>query len=364
MSSSSRSLPSPTPESHVLALSTTLGNDALTLQCSALRYPVSDRGISLVFTHGVAGHKEQWHPVVTRLLEHHDTTKCDIREIWSLDFPNHGETAMLNRTILDERKARGLKEGFVGTCTTTDYAAYLVAFLNSPHLRGRTVVGLGHSGSCTVWVHALTQFPFPHHHHHHHHHLHSLILIEPTLMFPSMSPEDPRSIHGASNVRGALAKRDHWGSRQEARRWLVGNGARGVWAKRDTRVLDLFVEYAFEDVKTANTSYTTTPTLRKDEESPLYACLAHTIQPRQLARVCAMLNEHGKRGVHVVWAEIEEFISKTAKTDILDAAEYRVTTQRTIRGAGHAIPQEKPEALADGLEDVLQFIGRNVRAVL
>ena len=51
-----------------------------------------------------------------------------------------------------------------------------------------------------------------------------------------------------------------------------------------------------------------TPRLRKDEEAQLYACLAHTIEPSQLAAVCAALNEVGRRGVHIMWAEFEEFM--------------------------------------------------------
>ena len=41
-------------------------------------------------------------------------------------------------------------------------------------------------------------------------------------MFPGMPPTDPRSIHGAANVRGALAKRDRWANREEAKLWLLG----------------------------------------------------------------------------------------------------------------------------------------------
>ncbi|KIJ63501.1 hypothetical protein HYDPIDRAFT_112921 [Hydnomerulius pinastri MD-312] len=356
-------LPSPTPERHVLNLKlpTTLGKDTVTLQCSALRYPVSNRGLTLLFTHGITGHKEEYHPVITRLLRLRDSANYDIRELWSIDFPNHGETATLNRAILEERKARGVQEGFDGTCTPADYAAYLSAFLSSPPLRGHSVVGIAHSGSCTAWVHALTKLANPTIAHKH---PHALVLLEPTLMFPSLSPTDPRSIHGAANVRGALAKRDRWSSRADVKRWLVGSG-KGVWAKWDKRALDLFVEYAFEDVTSPASEGTyTTPTLRKDEESPLYTCLAHTIDPPQLASVCTLLNEDGKRGVHVIWAEVEEFISKTAKAEILDAAEHRISTQRTIKGAGHLVPQEKPDELADGLHDVLGVIGKNLRAAL
>ena len=50
--------------------------------------------------------KEQYEPTILRLLSH-DRTRASIRDIWAIDFPNHGETASLNRTILDARKEAG-----------------------------------------------------------------------------------------------------------------------------------------------------------------------------------------------------------------------------------------------------------------
>lgn len=81
-------------------------------------------------------------------------------------------------------------------------------------------------------VHTLTKFTpvYPY----------ALILLEPTVMFPSMSPTDPRSIHGAANVRGARTKRDTWTSRAEFRDWLTKSG-RSIWSRWDPRVLDLYV---------------------------------------------------------------------------------------------------------------------------
>lgn len=132
-------------------------------------------------------------------------------------------------------------------------------------------------------------------------------MVEPTLMFPSLSPTDPRSIHGAANVRGSLTKRDRWPSKEALQTWLAGG--KGVWRKWDKRVLSSYVQYGFQVVDPLGDeakSYVT-PTLRKDEESPLYACLSHTVQPQSLSRACRAVREAGG-GVHVVWAEFEEFM--------------------------------------------------------
>jgi len=344
-------------ERHEFPLSATIAGVDVSLRCSALRYPISQSGLTLIFTHGVSGYKEQYHPTIGRLLNLRDRATYGIREIWSIDFPNHGEAAVLNRRVLDEHKAHGTRQGSVdGICTTMDWAVYLNAFLALPRFRGHTIVGMGHSGACTIWIHALTKFAPAHY-------PHALIFLEPTVMFPSMSPTDPRSIHGAANIRGARAKRDVWASRKELRHWLTQRG-RTIWTRWDPRALDLYVEHAFEEVASAERGVYITPKLRKDEEAPLYACLEHTIEPSQLAALCTAFNAVGKRGIHFIWADSEEFISKSAKADILDAAEHRVTTQRTVKGSGHLVPQLKPDALGDAMHDVLGLIGSGVRSFL
>ncbi|KAG2753482.1 hypothetical protein P692DRAFT_20828975 [Suillus brevipes Sb2] len=161
-------------------------------------------------------------------------------------------------------------------CTTKDFALYLRAFLSTPSLESNTVVGIAHSGSCTLWIFALTSMPpslTPF----------ALIMVEPTLMFPSLTPTDPRSIHGAANVRGSLAKHDRWTDMEAlTRKW-------------DKRVLSGYVRYGFEE---ANESDLGTGK-KKNEESPLYACSSHTVEPESLGCVCRAVEEDEK-GVHVI----------------------------------------------------------------
>lgn len=409
-----------TPEKHVFSLRTTFGlcvGDALkanipskedvTVQCGALRYPVSKskEGLTLVLTHGLSSHKESYHPTIAHLLRL-NTTRARyvnmIKEIWSIDMPNHGESAVLNRAYLEDRQERGRKEGWDGKCTTMDFSSYLSAFLSVPQLRGHRVVGIAHSGSSTPWTHAFTLLE------HAHPHPFALIFVEPVLLFPGMSSTDPRVVHSTANMRGALAKQDKWLNRAEAKRWLlgiqgnslerqrnidinggakwterqsrkvengnknrIGNGkARGktLWSKWNDQTLDLFVEYALEDVCEPTSSlqrsadFTTTTTksrtyvrsmARKEEESSLYAHSQHTIEPTHLTHMCTALGPGGGGGVHMMWAESEEYISKSTRAVILDAASRRVQTDRVVPGSGHLVPQETPRELAEALYDVL-----------
>jgi len=132
-----------------------------------------------------------------------------------------------------------------------------------------------------------------------------MVMVEPTLMFPSLSPTDPRSIHGAANVRGSPTKRDRWSDREALGKWLVGG--KGVWRKWDKRVLSSYVQHGFEEVDgEGGEGKSVTPSLRRDEESPLYACLSHTVEPESLSRACRAVE--ARSGVHVVWAEFEGFM--------------------------------------------------------
>ncbi|KIK26383.1 hypothetical protein PISMIDRAFT_95008 [Pisolithus microcarpus 441] len=326
----------PVPEKHIFSLrctfglrigdvsqDRTLGREDVTMQCAARKYPVSEsgQGLTLVLTHGLSSHKESYHPTVTHLLRLSAAgtrSAAWIREIWLIDMPNHGESAALNRAYLEDRQERGRKEGWDGRCNTMDISTYLNAFLSIKQLQNHLVVGIAHSGSCTSWTHALTLLDRTHPH------PFALVFIEPTLIFPGLPPTDFRIIRGAANVRGVLAKRDKWSNRREAKRWLLA-GRTTVWSKWDDRVLDLFVEHALEEVRESapsppeftEPSFYVRSILRKEEESSLYACPQHTVEPAQLARMCAALNPGSRRspvpgnrrvgGVHILWAEVEDY---------------------------------------------------------
>lgn len=59
--------------------------------------------LTLVFTHGTGFHKEQWEPTfehLCELLERSGHPNIKLREIWSIDCPNHGDAAILNEEEL------------------------------------------------------------------------------------------------------------------------------------------------------------------------------------------------------------------------------------------------------------------------
>lgn len=57
--------------------------------------------LTLVLAHGTGFHKEQWEPTIDDLfavLDQQQTVK--VREVWSIDAPNHGDAAILNEGAL------------------------------------------------------------------------------------------------------------------------------------------------------------------------------------------------------------------------------------------------------------------------
>jgi hypothetical protein len=59
--------------------------------------------LTLVFTCGNGGHKEHWEPTIQRLFENQKTaSQMTVRfhDMWSLDMPNQGDSAVLNEEIL------------------------------------------------------------------------------------------------------------------------------------------------------------------------------------------------------------------------------------------------------------------------
>jgi len=66
--------------------------------------------ITLIFTHGTGFHKEQWEPTLDDLffLLANNNGTVKVREMWSIDAPNHGDAAVLNE--------KALKWGYVPVC--------------------------------------------------------------------------------------------------------------------------------------------------------------------------------------------------------------------------------------------------------
>lgn len=85
-------------------------------------------GLTLVFTHGTGFHKEQWEPTIDDLLElirQQNPNKIKVREIWTIDAPNHGDAAILNE--------KSLQHGYEAVCEFAAYASCMIILQNSTY---------------------------------------------------------------------------------------------------------------------------------------------------------------------------------------------------------------------------------------
>jgi len=59
--------------------------------------------ITPMFMHGIGAHKEHWEPTIQRLFQDQQAasgSSVRFHDMWSLDMPNHGDSAILNEEAL------------------------------------------------------------------------------------------------------------------------------------------------------------------------------------------------------------------------------------------------------------------------
>lgn len=202
----------------------------------------SDDGITLILTHCIGGHKELWEPTLDHLwslLSENGGPR--VREAWAIDWPNHGEAAVLNE--------KTLQWGYDHICTYyftpskkydlfnydevcwDDFARVLHLFLRglgrglpNHYFRGHNLVGVGHSmGAVSILLSQTLPNP-PN--------WKSIILIEP----PMVRRQDEESLRTLL-VKSAELRRDLWVSKQAA---FEASSRRGNLSNWDKRVLKLF----------------------------------------------------------------------------------------------------------------------------
>ena len=60
-----------------------------------------DQGLSLIMLHSTSFHKETWEACLETLMDSTSSSlRSSIREAWSIESPNHGHSATLNKNAL------------------------------------------------------------------------------------------------------------------------------------------------------------------------------------------------------------------------------------------------------------------------
>ncbi|GLB40016.1 putative alpha/beta hydrolase family protein [Lyophyllum shimeji] len=294
--------------------------------------------LTLIFTHGVGFHKEQWEPAMDDLwaLLNHNNGTVRVREMWAIDTPNHGDAAILNE--------RALQYGYDQVFAWEDYGRSIHAFLTGfgtgldVDFSTRRLVGIGHSMGSTALVLAHGYTPFIQ--------FESLILCE--LM--SMNSHFAAKLANLYQ-RGSINRRDTWASHEEAYTLLK---SRPAWKAWDDRVLRIFVNNGMRPLPTAeypDKAEGVTLKCTRKQETACYRDL------QGAERAYHLLGPTAKRvPVHMIYGAINDYVPEEAKDDIVQNAVgglRNLASFALVEGAGHLVMQMNPEGLAQKIHDAL-----------
>ncbi|KIM35057.1 hypothetical protein M413DRAFT_449910 [Hebeloma cylindrosporum] len=272
-------------------------------------------GLTLLFTHGIGSHKEQWEPVIQHLFESQCTKDKSyrIREAWSFDWQNHGDAAVLNREALKLRP-----EG-VSAC---QWSEAITDFVRSPRMKGHRIVGLGHSaGAATVLLTTKgmpsNDLPFV-----------AMILIESTIVTREVFNEKREDRIPAVDfaVTATSTRRDTWPSREQA---LAYFKKRLPWGSWDPRVLQILVDHGLETLPSGEVSLKWD---RKQEAISYSDVEPHFEGALHLGQICHTVP------IHLMWGARKDFVPDFIRDSLSDATEGRIVASVTkVKNAGHLV---------------------------
>jgi len=280
--------------------------------------------LSLVFAHGTSNHKEQWEPIIDYLFK--NSNPCGFREAWALDWQNHGQSALLNKARLQSRDAIGIEE----------YGDLLREFIESPHVRSKHIVAVGHSGSTAAWTLAVSQSilavsPVKH-----------FILFEPVHVFPPIVRNDKRLQKGFTNVQGVKARKTTFSSYDEVEKMVR---KRYPWKAWDKRVQDAYLQFG---ITAGEKKGEVTTCCTAAQEVWNYEPYVYILVGNLYAKLCANFD------VHIVFGERLEMHFEDTKLEFSDGVDGRSPASvQTLPQTGHLLVQEKPDECAQIMLDIL-----------
>ncbi|KAJ1301022.1 hypothetical protein OPQ81_003445 [Rhizoctonia solani] len=306
----------------------------------------ASQAVTIILSHATGFHKEIWETTLRYLLSI-PQGHASIEEIWALDAANHGDAGILNKDNLGEI--------FEWSDHTRDILNFLTNYLpekietgqverNLSRVSGqfgqrrlnhgfkhRAIVGIGHSfGGCTLTRAAIDSPKL----------FSSIILLDPVI-YPSYAMRGP-GIHALT--KGALIRREHWPDRESAKSGFLKSPFFQTW---HPDVLADYIKYGTiedeEGVRLKCSGYQEAVTFGENARLP---CEVWELLPTLDERIpIKWIMDCTQAGVSVTGGP--EYTRHTVWRRPSNS------TNTQIKGTGHLIPQEAPEALAG---EILEFI--------
>ncbi|PFH48514.1 hypothetical protein AMATHDRAFT_149724 [Amanita thiersii Skay4041] len=292
--------------------------------------------LTLVFAHGTGFHKEQWEPTIEELYDFIKGTSVRIREVWSIDAPNHGDAAILNE--------KELMWGYDGVFGWEEYARCIHAFLAGLgkgvdiDFPSRKLVGIGHSMGAISLILTHGYFPLVK--------FSALVLVEPMLMTKWFMETKHLGLgSGASN------RRDIWPSKEEAYKIMKSKSFKH-W---DDRVLRIYVEQGLRPLPTAIYPELTEGVTLKCPRSYEAACYRDRTGHPRAYRMLKHITP--KVPTHFIYGSIDDQLPRAVQEDVIKYAaggEQMLASLSKVEGAGHLVVQIDPKGLGRKICNALQ----------
>jgi pimeloyl-ACP methyl ester carboxylesterase len=202
------------------------------------------KGLTLFFAHANGFPKEIWEPSLQHLVK--DSSGPQIDEIWTWEATQHGDSALINNNNLtgiydwmdNSRDILNFLINYLPSAATSSVLSTHLPRLSVEESESRKVSGykdrtlavVGHSfGGCTLLLAAIN-YPAL---------FSSLILVDPVIAQPGLYGAHSKNLQGY--VRGALQRREHWPTRDDALRLFKKAPFFAAW---DPDILKTYVEHA------------------------------------------------------------------------------------------------------------------------
>jgi pimeloyl-ACP methyl ester carboxylesterase len=202
-----------------------------------------ESGLTLFFAHANGFFKEIWEPVLQHLLSNASGVQID--EVWTWEAIQHGDSALINKDNLggifdwmdNSRDILNFLVNYLPSAPTPSVLPTHLQRLSSTEAESRkstgykerTLVAVGHSLGGTTSALVAINYPAL---------FSSLVLVDPIVIQPYMLGSKSEALYDL--VMGAIQRREHWPSREEALRLFNLVPFFAAW---DPEMLRVFVEH-------------------------------------------------------------------------------------------------------------------------
>ncbi|KAL0948561.1 hypothetical protein HGRIS_011121 [Hohenbuehelia grisea] len=295
-----------------------------------------DNGLTFLLLHAMTLHTETFQPMVTSLLQEKNTVPgLRIKDVWCIDNPNHGQSAVLNAELLNSPEyrehwnAREYAKGLYSLLSTTSHGV---------NFRRRKLVGMGHSAGGVALMSLLEMQPKIR--------FEAILLLDAGIVPPIESSEALLAFFG----KVAASKKHTWDSRDDAFETLGSKSVFKVWHP------DAFKSFIANGLKPVESSKVVTLSLSPKQEAAYYAS-KDIIAPA--VQTFINLTREDSIPVHVIAASPDEYRGKMddmKNFQIEHVSKMSRGGVHYVEKGGHLYPQSEPVLAAQAIRKALEFV--------